>query len=145
MSGAGRRFVIVASRFNEMITNALVEGANRALRMHGVNEVTEIWVPGSWEIPLAAKKAAESRPAAIIAVGCILQGATIHASQLSNQVAAAVCDIALKTGVPITWGVLTCATQQEAMERAGMKLGNKGEEAARAAIELASALERIAQ
>lgn len=139
----GQKFVIVASRWNEFVTKQLVEGAERCFRMHGDAEVTEVWVPGTWELPSAAMRAAQAKPAAIVAVGCILQGATIHAAQLSNQVASALCDISLKTGVPITWGVLTCASQEEAIERAGMKLGNKGEEAARAAIELASVITKL--
>jgi 6,7-dimethyl-8-ribityllumazine synthase len=106
--------------------------------MHGEPDVDLVWVSGSWEIPIAALAAAQSGVSGVVCVGCILQGATTHAQQLSNGVAAALGGLTIKTGIPMTWGVLTCATPEEAIERAGMKLGNKGEEAALAAIEAAS-------
>lgn len=143
LSASGKRFVILASRWNEFVTKQLVEGAARAIKMHGGGEAEQVWVSGAWEMPIAAQYLARSRPAGIVAVGCILQGATAHASQLSNQLAASLCDVSLKAGVPITWGVLTCADQSEAIERAGMKLGNKGEEAAIAAIDLASVIGKV--
>lgn len=143
MNAEGRKFAIVASRWNEFVTRQLVEGAERAFRMHGAGGVPVVWVSGTWELPVAAAHFAKQSFDGIVCVGCILQGATIHASQLSNQVAASLADIALRTHVPITWGVLTCETQGEAIERAGMKLGNKGDEAARAAIELASVKEQV--
>jgi len=138
MDASGMRFAIVASRWNEFVTERLVEGALRAFRMHGEPAVDVVWVSGSWEIPIAALSAAESGASGVVCIGCILQGATTHAQQLSNGVAAALGDLTVRTGVPMTWGVLTCATQEEAIERAGMKLGNKGEEAALAAVEAAS-------
>jgi 6,7-dimethyl-8-ribityllumazine synthase len=138
MNAAGLRFAVVASRWNEFVVERLVEGAHRAFRMHGEPEVEVIRVSGSWEIPIAALSAARAGYDGIACLGCILQGATTHAQQLSNGVAGALSDLTLRTGVPITWGILTCATQEEAIERAGMKLGNKGEEAALAAIEAAS-------
>jgi 6,7-dimethyl-8-ribityllumazine synthase len=138
MDAKGMRFAIVASRWNEFVTERLVDGALRAFRMHGEPEVDVVWVSGSWEIPIAALSAAESGVSGVVCIGCILQGATTHAQQLSNGVASALSDLTLRTCVPMTWGVLTCATQEEAIERAGMKLGNKGEEAALAAIEAAS-------
>ena len=144
MDASGKRFAIVASRWNEFVTERLVEGALRAFRMHGEPTVDVAWVPGSWEIPMAALAAAQARVDGVVCVGCILQGATTHAQQLSNGVAAALGDLTIRTGVPMTWGVLTCATQEEAIERAGMKLGNKGEEAALAAIEAASVRSKLA-
>ena len=138
MDASGLRFAVVASRWNEFVTERLVEGALRAFRMHGEPSVDVVWVSGSWELPIAALSAAQSGVAGVVCIGCILQGATTHARQLSNGVAAALGDLTVRTGVPMTWGVLTCATQEEAIERAGMKLGNKGEEAALAAIEAAS-------
>ncbi len=135
-------FFIVAARWNEFVVRELVAGAERAFRMNG-GSAKVVWVPGTWEIPIAALELARSGADAIVCVGCILQGATTHAQQLSNVVAAALADIAARTGVPVTWGVLTCATQDEAIERAGMKLGNKGEEAARSAIEMADLRARI--
>ena len=138
MDASGLRFAVVASRWNEFVTERLVDGALRAFRTHGDPEVEVVWVPGTWEVPIAALSAAQVGVDGIVCIGCILQGATTHAQQLSNGVAAALSDLTLRTGVPMTWGVLTCATQEEAIERAGMKLGNKGEEAALAAIEAAS-------
>lgn len=138
MDASGLRFAVVASRWNEFVVDRLVEGAQRAFRMHGDPEVEVVWVPGSWEIPIAALSAARAGFDGVVCVGCILQGATTHAQQLSNGVASALGELTLRTGVPMTWGVLTCATQEEAIARAGMKLGNKGEEAALAAIEAAS-------
>ena len=138
MDASGLRFAVIASRWNEFVTERLVDGALRAFRMHGDPEVEVVWVPGTWEVPIAALSAAQVEVDGIVCIGCILQGATTHAQQLSNGVAASLSDMTLRTGVPMTWGVLTCATQEEAIERAGMKLGNKGEEAALAAIEAAS-------
>jgi 6,7-dimethyl-8-ribityllumazine synthase len=143
LSPSTRKFAIVAARWNEFVGKQLVEGAERAFRKHAL-VADVVWVPGTWEIPSTALVLAERGYSGVVAVGCILQGATIHASQLSNQVAAALSEISLKTGVPVTWGVLTCDTQEEAIERAGMKLGNKGEEAANAAIEMASVIGQIA-
>jgi 6,7-dimethyl-8-ribityllumazine synthase len=143
MSAGGKKFAIVASRWNEYVVNQLVEGAQRAFRMHGLEDPDLAWVPGTWEIPAAALSFADKKYDAIVCVGCILQGATIHAAQISNAVAASIADISVRTGVPITWGILTCDTQEEAIERAGMKLGNKGEEAALAAIEIASVKEQV--
>lgn len=138
MDASGMRFAAVASRWNELVTERLVEGALRAFRMHGQPNVNVVWVSGSWEIPIASLAAANSGVDGVVCIGCILQGATIHAQQLSNGVASALSELTLRTGVPMTWGVLTCSTQEEAIERAGMKLGNKGEEAGLAAIEAAS-------
>lgn len=143
MNAGGKRFAIVASRWNEFVTKQLVEGAQRAFRMHGAQDPDIAWVAGTWELPIAAAQFASKGCDGVVCVGCILQGATIHAAQLSNCVAAALADLSLRTGVPISWGVLTCDTQEEAIERAGMKLGNKGEQAAVAAIELASVKEQI--
>ncbi len=145
LDASSKKFAIVASRWNEHITKLLVEGAQRALRMHGGGEADVIWVSGSWEIPIAALKAIRSDYDAVICVGCILQGATIHATQLSNNVCSALADIMIKCEKPLTWGIITADTQEEALERAGMKLGNKGEEAARAAIEMCDVLNKVGQ
>jgi 6,7-dimethyl-8-ribityllumazine synthase len=138
MDASGLRFAVVASKWNEYVTERLVDGALRAFRMHGEPSVEVVWVPGTWEVPIAALAAAKNEVDGVVCIGCILQGATTHAQQLSNGVAAAIGELTMRTGVPMTWGVLTCSTQEEAIERAGMKLGNKGEEAALAAIEAAS-------
>jgi 6,7-dimethyl-8-ribityllumazine synthase len=139
----GGHYAIVASRWNDFVTERLVEGAKRVLEMHGVDSLDIIWVPGTWEIPSVAMAAVEKGCEGVVCVGCILQGATIHASQLSNQVAAAVSSISQRTGVPIGWGVLTCDTQEEAIERSGMKMGNKGEEAARAVLQSVSVIKQV--
>ena len=143
MTATGKRFAIVAAQWNEFVVKQLLEGARRAFRTHDLPEPDIAWVPGTWEIPSAALEFAKAGFDGVVCLGCILQGATIHAAQLSNGVAAALADISLRTSVPITWGVLTCSTQEEAIERAGMKLGNKGEEAALAAIAMASVTEQI--
>ncbi|MCH8275619.1 MAG: 6,7-dimethyl-8-ribityllumazine synthase [Armatimonadetes bacterium] len=143
MTAAGKRFTVIASRWNEFVTRQLVDGALRALRQNGAQEPDVVWVPGTWEMPIAAARAAQSGADAVICVGCILQGATGHARQLSNLVAGALADLSLRAKVPVTWGVLTCETQEQAIERAGMKLGNKGEQAALAAIEITSVIEQV--
>lgn len=134
LNASGLRIPIVAARWNELITERLAEGAQRALRMHGMDDAEVLWVAGAWEIPVLAHALIEQRADAVVCVGCILQGDTIHAQQLSNSVTAALADLALRTGVPIAHGILTCKTHEEALQRAGLKLGNKGEEAALAAL-----------
>lgn len=134
-----QRFTIVASRFNEFITSKLVAGAIDALTRHGCpdDRITEVWVPGSWEIPLTAKKlAASGRYDAVICLGCVMQGDTPHFEYVANQVAKGVAQVGLETGVPIIFGVLTTDTLEQAVERAGTKAGNKGADAAMAAIEM---------
>ena len=132
---------IVASRFNELITSKLISGAKDALIRHGVDEnnITLVWVPGAFEIPLAAKKLAEKKEFdAIISLGCVIRGATPHFDYVCNEVAKGVATASLDTGVPIAFGVLTTDTIEQAIERAGTKAGNKGFEAAVTAIEMAN-------
>lgn len=132
---------IVASRFNELITSKLISGAKDALIRHGVDEnnITLVWVPGAFEIPLAAKKLAEKKEFdAIISLGCVIRGATPHFDYVCNEVAKGVATASLDTGVPIAFGVLTTDTIEQAIERAGTKAGNKGFEAAVIAIEMAN-------
>ncbi len=132
---------IVASRFNELITSKLISGAKDALIRHGVDEnnITLVWVPGAFEIPLAAKKLAEKKEYdAIISLGCVIRGATPHFDYVCNEVAKGVATASLDTGVPIAFGVLTTDTIEQAIERAGTKAGNKGFEAAVTAIEMAN-------
>lgn len=132
---------IVASRFNELITSKLISGAKDALIRHGVDEnnITLVWVPGAFEIPLAAKKLAEKKEFdAIISLGCVIRGATPHFDYVCNEVAKGVATASLETGVPIAFGVLTTDTIEQAIERAGTKAGNKGFEAAVTAIEMAN-------
>jgi 6,7-dimethyl-8-ribityllumazine synthase len=148
MQAAGKRFAVIVSRWNELVTKELLEGALEALQRHGEPEVEVVSVPGTWEIPPAAKallsRSEDARPHAIIALGCILQGQTPHAKLLGSDVGSALMGLQTSTGVPISWGILTPDTQEQALERAGLKHGNKGREAAHAAIEMADLVDRIA-
>lgn len=139
LEGAGLRVALVASRFNETVVRQLVAGAADCLRRHGVAEddLELAWVPGAYEIPLVARRLASSgRFDAIVALGCVVRGQTAHFEYVAGQVAD-VGRIASTTGVPIAFGVLTTETFEQAVDRAGGKLGNKGWEAALAAIETA--------
>lgn len=146
MDGKGKRFAIVVSRFNELVTKELLEGALEALKQHGEPLVEVVNVPGTWEIPVAVKallEREEDRPDAVIALGCILQGQTPHAKLLGADVGSALMGLQVSSGIPIAWGVLTPDTQEQALERAGLKYGNKGREAALAAVEMASVVGKI--
>jgi 6,7-dimethyl-8-ribityllumazine synthase len=143
MSAEGKRFVIVVSRWNELVTKELLDGALSELERCGAQDVDIVHVPGTWEIPIAAAAAIKKKPAGVIALGCILQGQTPHAQLLGGDVGSALMSLQVATGVPIAWGVLTPDTQDQALDRAGLKHGNKGREAAQAAIEMASVLEQI--
>lgn len=142
----GKKFGIVVSRFNEFITGKLLEGALDALKRHGaLNEDIEIaWVPGAFEIPLIAKKMAESkRYNAVIAVGAVIRGETPHFDYVANEVSKGIAKISLDTEVPVIFGVLTTDTIEQAIVRAGTKGGNKGFESAVTAIEIANLMEEI--
>lgn len=146
MSAVGRRFTVIVSRWNELITKELLEGALDELRRHGADSVEVVHVPGTWEIPLAAKAAIEAGPPhGIVALGCILQGATAHAKLLAVDAASGLMGLQVQTGVPIAWGILTPDTMEQAYERSGLKLGNKGREAALAAIEMADVVDQLAK
>ncbi|WP_368985480.1 6,7-dimethyl-8-ribityllumazine synthase [Caldifermentibacillus hisashii] len=137
--GTGLKIGIVVSRFNEFITSKLLDGAEDALKRHGVTEddVTVVWVPGAFEIPLAAKKLADQGGFdAIITLGTVIRGATPHFEYVSSEVAKGVANIGLQSGIPIMFGVLTTESVEQAIERAGTKAGNKGYEAAVGAIEM---------
>ncbi|MDU1844005.1 6,7-dimethyl-8-ribityllumazine synthase [Niallia alba] len=137
--GTGLKIGIVVSRFNEFITTRLLSGAEDALSRHGVNEddISVMWVPGVYEIPLAAKKlAASGKYDAIITIGTVIRGATPHFDYVSNEVAKGVANVSLSTEVPVIFGVLTTENIEQAIERAGTKAGNKGYEAAVNAIEM---------
>ena len=137
----GLTFGLVVSRFNEFVTAHLLEGALDALRRHGVEEeqITVVRVPGSYEIPLAAKRlAASGRYNAVICLGTVIRGATPHFEYIAGEVAKGVATASLDTGVPIAFGVLTTDNIEQAIERAGSKGGNKGFDAACAAIEMAN-------
>ncbi|WP_010096943.1 6,7-dimethyl-8-ribityllumazine synthase [Ornithinibacillus scapharcae] len=137
--GSGLKIGIVVSRFNDFITSKLLSGAEDALKRHGVNEndLTVVWVPGVFEIPLAAKKLADKGGFdAIITLGTVIRGATPHFEYVSSEVAKGVATIGLQSGIPIIFGVLTTESIEQAIERAGTKAGNKGYEAAVGAIEM---------
>jgi len=128
-SAQGLKFAIVVSRFNELISSKLLGGALDALRRHGAKDedVDVAWVPGSFEIPLIARKMAESgKYNAVIALGAVIRGATPHFDYVSNEVSKGVAAAAMQTGVPVIFGVLTTDTIEQALERAGTKAGNKG-------------------
>lgn len=138
--------MIVVSRWNELVTKELVEGAQDSLRAAGVSEIDVIWVPGTWEIPIvAAKVAGLGNVQGIVALGCILQGATNHAALLAGDVSSALMRIQLELGVPIAYGILTPENQEQALDRAGLKMGNKGREAAQALVETISVLNSIVE
>lgn len=139
--GSGLKVGIVVGRFNEFITSKLLGGAEDALKRHGVSEedVDIAWVPGAFEIPLAAKKMAETNNYdAVITLGTVIRGATPHFDFVCNEAAKGVSSLSLQTGIPVIFGVLTTDTIEQAIERAGTKAGNKGWEAAAAAIEMAN-------
>lgn len=145
MDATGKRVAIVVSRWNELVTKELLAGAIDELKRLGDPEVTVVHVPGTWEIPPVVKAllTGANPPHAVIALGCILQGQTPHAKLLGGDVGGALMGMQASYGVPIAWGVLTPDTQDQAIDRAGMKFGNKGREAAQAAVELASVLEQL--
>ena len=140
-NAAGLHFALVVSRFNSFITERLLDGALGALEAAGAPEenVEVVRVPGSFEIPLAAKKLAEGAHAdAVIAIGCVLRGETAHFDYIASEVARGVQLAQLDTGIPIIFCVLTCDTLEQAIDRAGLKGGNKGHEAGVAAVEMAN-------
>ncbi len=140
LSAQGFSFAIVLSRFNEFITTRLLEGALDALMRHGADPDTidVVKVPGAFEIPVTAERLASThRYDAVICLGAVIRGATPHFDYIAGEAARGVATVALKTGVPTIFGVITADTIEQAIERAGTKLGNKGFEAALAAIEMA--------
>src|SRR5512142_2100836 len=148
LNGAGKRFAIVVSRFNAFITERLFQSAYDALLRSGVkkNDVALVRVPGSFEIPSAARTLAETgKYDAIICLGCLLRGDTAHDDVIVNEVTRGIGQSAQETGVPHAFGVLTCDTLEQAIDRAGLKMGNKGFEAALAAIEMANLKEAISE
>ena len=145
LQGQGLKVAIVASRFNSFITDRLVEGAMDALRRHGVQEkdITLVKVPGSFELPLAVRRASAGKVDAVIALGALIRGGTPHFDYLSAEVTKGIAQVTLDSGVPVSFGVLTTDTVEQAIERAGSKAGNKGFEAALSAIEMAKLLRQM--
>ena len=140
------RFAIVAGRFNGLVTEALLAGCRDTFTRHGVpgDRLDVAWVPGSFEIPLVARKLAGSgRYAAVVCLGCVIRGETGHYDHVAGQAAAGVMQAGLATGVPVIFGVLTTDSVDQALNRSGLKSGNKGVDAALAAIEMVNLLGRI--
>ncbi|HEX2523656.1 MAG TPA: 6,7-dimethyl-8-ribityllumazine synthase [Terriglobia bacterium] len=146
LNSSGMRFAIVASRFNEFVTSRLLSGAVDALERTGVAEgdVTIVRVPGSFEIPLAAKRLVQTKKYdAVICLGSLIRGETPHFDYLSSEVTKGIGLVSLESGVPVAFGVLTADSVEQAIDRAGMKSGNKGFEAAMSAIEMANLLKQL--
>ena len=142
----GQKIAIVAGRFNEIITNKLLGGAVDAFKRHGGDEkdIDLAWVPGAFEIPLVAKKLAESKKYdAVICLGAVIRGATPHFDMVANETTKGIAAAGLQTGVPIIFGVLTTDNIEQAVERAGSKAGNKGFEAVTTALEMVNLMKQI--
>ena len=146
LDAKGLKITLIASRFNEFISTKLLEGALDCLRRHGINEedLRIVWTPGSFEIPYVAKKLAlKKEDDAIIALGAVIRGSTDHYNYVASEMAKGIAATSLETGVPVILGVLTTETIEQAIERAGTKMGNKGFDAALSAIELANLMKEI--
>jgi 6,7-dimethyl-8-ribityllumazine synthase len=146
LSAEGRSFGIVASRFNDFVVKALLEGAIEAIRRHGgdAEAVDVVWVPGSYEIPIVARELALSgRYDALICLGAVIRGATAHFDYVAGGAASGISNVALETGVPVIFGVITTESIEQAIERAGTKMGNKGFEAAVSAMEMADLMPKL--
>ncbi|MGB9771746.1 MAG: 6,7-dimethyl-8-ribityllumazine synthase [Candidatus Kapaibacteriota bacterium] len=146
LDGSGKKFAIVVSRWNQFIVGKMLEGALDGLKRHKVSEenITIVYCPGSFEIPLVCKRLALTKQYdAIIALGAVIRGATPHFDYIASEVAKGVAQVNLETGIPVVFGVLTTDTIEQAIERAGSKGGNKGFDAALAAIELVSLFDKI--
>jgi len=146
LKGEGLRVAIVASRFNEFIGTRLLAGAEDCLQRHGVadSDVEVAWVPGSFEIPLVAQRLAQAgKYDAVICVGAVIRGDTPHFEHVAAEVTKGIAQVQLSTGVPVVFGVLTTDSIEQAVERAGTKAGNKGWDAALAALEMASLMRAL--
>ena len=144
--GKGLKFGLVVSRFNEFITKKLLDGAQDALLRHGVNQedIEIAWVPGSFEMPLIAKKLAQTkRYDAVICLGAVVRGGTPHFEYIAAEISKGIAKVSLDTGLPVIYGVIAADTLEQAIERAGTKMGNKGFDAAVTAIEMANLLKSI--
>lgn len=146
--GEGLKFGIVISRFNEFITARLLEGAQDGMARHGVREddVDIAWTPGSFELPLVAKRMAESgNYSAVICLGAVVRGGTPHFDYIAAEVSKGIAQAALQTGLPVIYGVITADTLEQAIERAGTKMGNAGFNATVSAIEMANLMRALSQ
>lgn len=146
LSGQGRRFGIVVSRFNEFVSLRLLEGAMDCLRRHGAgdDDITVVWVPGAFDIPMLAKRMGDSGTYdAIVCLGTIIRGETPHFDFVAAEAAKGVAHAAMQTGVPTVFGIVTADTLEQAIDRAGAKAGNRGWDAAQSALELADLYSRM--
>jgi 6,7-dimethyl-8-ribityllumazine synthase len=145
-AGSGRRIAVIASRFNETVTRALVEGAMDALVRHGVafDDVDVMWVPGAWELPLAVRRAMSTeRYEAVVALGAVIRGDTPHFDYVAGEASRGLADASRDSDVPLGFGLLTCDTMEQALERCGGAHGNKGWDAAVAALEMTDLLDQL--
>ena len=146
MIAKGKKFSIVASRFNDFITKELIAGCMDTLLRHGVEDkdLTIAWVPGAFEIPLAASRLANAKSCdAVICLGTVIRGATPHFDYIASEVSKGIAKVSHEAGIPVIFGVITADTIEQAVERAGTKDGNKGRDAALSAIEMANLLEKL--
>lgn len=146
LTAQGMKVAIVASRFNEFIVSKLIAGAQDCLVRHGAddNDLTLVWVPGAFEIPLAAQKVARSgKYDAVVCVGAVIRGATPHFDYVCAEASKGIAHVSLETGVPVAFGILTTDNIEQAVERAGTKAGNKGVDAAMTAIEMVNLLKSM--
>ena len=144
--GSGRRFAVVASRFNETVTRALVDGALDALVRHGMafDDIDVIWVPGAWELPVAVRRAMSTeRYEAVVALGAVIRGDTPHFDYVAGEASRGLADASRDSDVPLGFGLLTCDTMEQALARCGGEHGNKGWDAAVAAMEMADLLDQL--
>lgn len=146
LNAKGKKFAIVVSRFNELISNQLLNGANDCLLRHGADDkdIKVYWVPGSFEIPLTAKKLATTKKFdAVICLGAVIRGATPHFEYIAAEVSKGIANVGLETGIPVVFGIITSDSMEQALERAGVKAGNKGWDAALTAIEMSDLMSKI--
>lgn len=145
LDATGLKFGIIVSRFNELVSSGLLNGAKDCLLRHGANDeaIDVVYAPGAFEIPLVAKKMASKKYNAIICLGAVIRGGTPHFDYIASEVSKGIAKVSLDSGVPVIFGVLTTDNLEQALERAGAKPGNKGFDAAMSAIELASVMSQI--
>ncbi|MEG8947543.1 6,7-dimethyl-8-ribityllumazine synthase [Rosettibacter firmus] len=146
LNAKGKKFAIVVSRFNELISNQLLNGADDCLIRHGADEkdIKVYWVPGSFEIPLIAKKIALTKKFdAVICLGAVIRGDTPHFEYIAAEVSKGIANVGLETGIPVIFGIITSDNMEQALERAGVKAGNKGWDAALTAIEMSDLINKI--
>ena len=146
LDAKGKKFALIVSRFNELVTQSLLEGAESRLIRHGAkkDDIDTFWVPGSFEIPIVAQKVTKIKKYdALICLGAIIKGDTPHFDYIASESAKGIAQVSLASGIPIEFGIITAETAEQAIERAGIKRGNKGAQAAEAAVEMINILEQI--